>query len=64
MVRVSRCDDQKRLVFGTLDNKPLNDYGERVELVVVKFLKTVRMVHNQAHETIKELMKTHDIPAL
>jgi len=24
-VRVSRCDDQKQLVFGTLDSEPLND---------------------------------------
>ena len=32
MVRVSRCDDQKQLVFGTLDNEPLNDYEGQVEL--------------------------------
>ncbi len=31
-VRVIRCDDQKQLVFGTLDNEPLNDYGGQVEL--------------------------------
>jgi hypothetical protein len=31
-VRVSRCDEQKRLVFGTLDNEPLNDYDGKVEL--------------------------------
>ena len=31
-VRVSRCDEQKRLVFGTLDNEPLNDYGGRIGL--------------------------------
>lgn len=23
-VRVHRCDDEKKLVFGTLDNEPLN----------------------------------------
>jgi hypothetical protein len=31
-VRVDRCDDQKQLVFGTLDNEPLNDYGGEVAL--------------------------------
>jgi hypothetical protein len=25
-VRVGRCDDQRQLVFGTLDSEPLNDY--------------------------------------
>ena len=29
-VKVIRCDDQKGLVFGTLDNEPLNDYGGRL----------------------------------
>ncbi|MBZ5599027.1 MAG: DUF2314 domain-containing protein [Acidobacteriia bacterium] len=31
-VRVQRCDDEKRLVFGTLDNEPVSDYGEKVRL--------------------------------
>jgi hypothetical protein len=31
-VRVDHCDEQKELVFGTLDNEPLNDYGKRVAL--------------------------------
>jgi hypothetical protein len=31
-VHVSRCDDQKQLVFGTLDSEPLNDYEDKVEL--------------------------------
>ncbi|HTA23023.1 MAG TPA: hypothetical protein VK763_05780 [Terriglobales bacterium] len=31
-VRVSRCDDQRRLIFGTLDNEPLGDYRVRVVL--------------------------------
>jgi hypothetical protein len=31
-VRVESCDDSKRLVFGTLDNEPLNDYGGKVGL--------------------------------
>jgi hypothetical protein len=31
-VRVSRCDDQKQLVFGTLDNQPLNNYDGEVSL--------------------------------
>lgn len=31
-VRVHRCDDAKQLVFGVLDNEPLGDYGDRIEL--------------------------------
>jgi hypothetical protein len=31
-VRVARCDDEKKLVFGTLDNEPLNDYDGKIEL--------------------------------
>jgi hypothetical protein len=31
-VRVDHCDDEKRLVFGTLDNEPVNDYEGKVGL--------------------------------
>jgi hypothetical protein len=31
-VRVSRCDDQKQLVYGTLDSEPLNDYDGQISL--------------------------------
>jgi Uncharacterized protein conserved in bacteria (DUF2314) len=31
-VRVHHCDDEKQLVFGTLDNEPVNDYGQKVKL--------------------------------
>jgi hypothetical protein len=31
-VRVHHCDDQKQLVFGTLDNGPVNDYGQKIKL--------------------------------
>jgi hypothetical protein len=31
-VRVHHCDDEKKLVFGTLDNQSVNDYGGSVEL--------------------------------
>ncbi|MGA9156211.1 MAG: hypothetical protein WB249_05425 [Candidatus Sulfotelmatobacter sp.] len=31
-VRVHHCDDEKRLVFGTLDNQPVNDYDGSIEL--------------------------------
>jgi len=31
-VRVDHCDDEKKLVFGTLDNGPLNDYSGKVKL--------------------------------
>jgi hypothetical protein len=27
-IRVEGCDDEKRLVFGRLDNEPLNSYGK------------------------------------
>jgi len=29
---VDRTDDKKRLVFGTLDNEPVSDYGGKVKL--------------------------------
>lgn len=31
-VRVERCDDKKQMVFGTLDNAPLNDYAGKLKL--------------------------------
>ena len=31
-VCVERCDDKERLVFGMLDNAPLNDYGGKLKL--------------------------------
>ena len=31
-VRVSHCDQEKRLVFGILDNQPVNDYGGKLGL--------------------------------
>lgn len=31
-VRVLRCDDARRLVFGILDNPPLIDYGNKLKL--------------------------------
>jgi hypothetical protein len=31
-VRVHHCDDDKKLVFGTLDNEPVNDYESKLEL--------------------------------
>lgn len=31
-VRVDHCDDEKQLVFGTLDNEPLDDYEGRIGL--------------------------------
>jgi hypothetical protein len=31
-VRVYRCDDEKRLVFGVLDSVPLSDYGKELRL--------------------------------
>lgn len=31
-VRVNSCDEEKKLVFGILDNEPLNDYEGNVGL--------------------------------
>lgn len=31
-VRVHHCDDQRKMVFGTLDNAPVNDYCGGIEL--------------------------------
>jgi uncharacterized protein YegJ (DUF2314 family) len=31
-VRVTRCDEHKKLVFGILDNEPLNNYERKVVL--------------------------------
>jgi uncharacterized protein YegJ (DUF2314 family) len=31
-VRIRHCDDAKRLVYGTLDNEPVNDYEGEVRL--------------------------------
>ena len=30
-VRVNHCDEAKQVVFGTLDNEPLNDYVGRMK---------------------------------
>ncbi len=31
-VRVHHCDEEKQLVFGTLDNEPLDDHNGKLEL--------------------------------
>ena len=31
-VRINHCDYESRLVFGVLDNVPLDDYGNKVRL--------------------------------
>ena len=31
-VRVHHCDETKKLLFGTLDNEPLNDYDGKIDL--------------------------------
>jgi hypothetical protein len=31
-VRVHHCDDEQQLVFGTLDNQPLDDCGGKLRL--------------------------------
>jgi hypothetical protein len=31
-VRVERCDDEKKLVFGYLDSVPLSEFGNKLKL--------------------------------
>ena len=31
-VRVDHCDDETRMVYGELDNEPLNEYRKRVKV--------------------------------
>ena len=31
-IRVHSCDEEKRIVFGTLDNEPLNGYDREIQL--------------------------------
>ena len=31
-VRVTRSDDDKQVIFGVLDNEPLNEYRDRIDL--------------------------------
>ncbi len=31
-IRVHHCDEEKEIVFGTLDSEPLNDYDGKVTL--------------------------------
>lgn len=31
-VRVTRCDEDSQLIFGVLDNEPLNDYQAKIDL--------------------------------
>jgi hypothetical protein len=31
-LRVDRCDDEKQLVYGSLDSEPLHDYGGQIGL--------------------------------
>ena len=31
-VRVTRCDDDEQLIFGVLDNEPLNNYQDKIDL--------------------------------
>lgn len=31
-VRVHHCDEEKKVVFGTLDSEPLNDYDREIAL--------------------------------
>ncbi len=54
-VIVQSRDDQKRIVYGTLDNEPLNDYGGKVKLgseLAISY-KKVRE-HKKPSEFIKQ----------
>jgi hypothetical protein len=50
-VRVHHCDDEKKLVFGTLDNEPVNDYDGRIELGSELAISYARILdHKKASE--------------
>lgn len=57
-MRVTGCDDERQLVFGTLDSEPLNDYGGKVALGSVlasasdKFGTTRRPPNSQSSESL------------
>ena len=53
-VRVDRSDDEKQLVFGTLDNEPVNDYGGKLKLG-----SELAVSYSQVREHKKHL---HDSP--
>lgn len=53
-VRVNRCDDKKRLVFGTLDNEPLNDYDGKIHRgseLAVSYPQNLRCADLLSHRT-------------
>ena len=50
-VHVRSCDEEKRLVFGTLDSEPANDYGGKLGLgseLAISF-DQIRQ-HRKAHQ--------------
>jgi hypothetical protein len=52
--RSIHCDDEKKLVFGALDNQPVNDYDGKVELG-----SELAVSYSQVREHKKRL---HDSP--
>jgi hypothetical protein len=57
-VRVTDCDDEKKLVFGMLDNEPVNDYGGMGssnsgirECWVLELLTTARLFLSRFYST-------------
>jgi hypothetical protein len=58
-VRVERSDESKRLVFGTLDSEPLNDYGGEMKLgseLAISYDKILE--HKTADEFIPKSRKS------
>ena len=58
-VRVHHCDDTKKLVFGTLDNEPLNDYDGKVELG-----SELAVAYSQIRETRSQRSSRNNRPML
>lgn len=53
-VRVAHCDEEKQLVFGVLDNEPLNDYEGKIE---IGSKLVIRYSQIRDHKTATEFTK-------
>ncbi len=53
-VCVERCDDEERLVFGRLDNAPLNEYAGKLKLASEM---AIRYDQVREHKTPAEFTK-------
>lgn len=50
-VCVNSCDDARQIVFGTLDNGPINDYGNKLKVGSELAISFARIrEHKKSHE--------------